>query len=60
MGSYPRWLQPPKPALTGNVRRHDLEGLYGELKRQWVAEHPEATPAEYEAAITAIADRLEI
>lgn len=60
MGSYPRWLQPPKPGFQGRARRHDVDGLYEDLKRKWVAEHPEATSEQYEAAIREIAQRLEI
>lgn len=31
---------------------------YEAAKRQWIVEHPNASPAEYEAAIQAIAARM--
>jgi hypothetical protein len=29
---------------------------YAQLKQDWIAQHPDATPAEFEAAIAAIAE----
>ena len=31
---------------------------YEAAKAAWIAEHPDATPAEYEAAIRQLAERL--
>ena len=31
---------------------------YEQLKREWVAAHPDHTPAQYEAAMKALAKRL--
>jgi UDP-N-acetylglucosamine:LPS N-acetylglucosamine transferase len=36
----------------------DLDRLYEQEKAAWTAEHPEATPQEYEQAIREIAERL--
>lgn len=55
MGSYPKWLQPPAPQVQGRTYRHDQDGIYEQLKALWIANHPDATPAEYEAAIRVIA-----
>ena len=34
--------------------------MYEAAKRAWIAEHPGATPEQYEAAMKAIAERLGI
>jgi hypothetical protein len=41
-------------------RRHFVEPIrrYEAAKQQWIAKHPEATSAEYQAAMTAIACRV--
>lgn len=36
----------------------DLDRIYEMQKQSWAAEHPAATPAEYEKAIREIAERL--
>lgn len=38
----------------------DAIRAYELAKREWIASHPAATPAEYEAAMRALADRYRI
>ena len=40
------------------TRPADRIRQYEDQKRRWIDQHPEATPAEYQAAMTAIACRL--
>ena len=43
--------------MTSPLRLSELDRdrLYEVAKSQWIAEHPEATPEEYQAAMTRIA-----
>ena len=38
----------------------DVDRMYEAEKQRWIAEHPEATPEQYEKAMRAIAERLRV
>ena len=40
------------------LSEQDKARQYEAEKARWIAEHPEATPREYEAAMHTIADRI--
>lgn len=42
------------------ISEQDVDRMYEAEKQRWIAEHPYATPAEYEQAMRAIAERLRV